>query len=148
MTDLMKKKTLDAKCFQKRSSRSLRYWKQPLLFTEIRLAIKKILAKKLMSARCAEFWEQDARLLFVHLNPIHFNLIIFLRWFFCLARQTSAKRGDYSQPKWPQSLSPISPSCLFFPSPLSPCAGPTRLQLMHNLSWIQVLILLAACFER
>lgn len=40
---------------------------------------QKILAKKLMSARCAEFWEQDARLLFVHLNPIHFNLIIFLR---------------------------------------------------------------------
>lgn len=77
MTDLMKKKTLDAKCFQKRSSRSLRY--KPLLFTEIRQAIKKILAKKLMSARCAEFWEQDARLLFVHLNPIHFNLIIFLR---------------------------------------------------------------------
>ena len=78
MTDLTKKKTLDAKSSQKRSSRSLRYWKQPLLFTEVRQAIKKILAK-LMSARCAEFWEQDARLLFVHLNPIHFNLINFLR---------------------------------------------------------------------
>ena len=93
MTDLMKKKTLDAKCFQKRSSRSLRYWKQPLLFTEIRQAINKILAKKLMCARCAEFWEQDARLLFVHLNPIHFNLIIFYADFFISLDRTRRKGG-------------------------------------------------------